>query len=98
MRDSSAVSREKREGMLNDWRESLRQERKPQAFVQQAPIGEEARRAKMINEKRQKDFMEEQEKIAKATRDNNLEYMMRNGNMIDVHKQALRNMQAGAKI
>lgn len=98
MRESSGVSREKREDLLNGWRESLRQERKPQALVAQAPIGEEARRARMINEKRQREFMNEQEKLAKATRDSNLDHMMRNGNMIDVHKQALRNMQAGAKI
>jgi hypothetical protein len=98
LRESSGVSREKREDLLNGWRESLRQERKPQASVAQASIGEEARRARMISEKRQREFMDEQEKLAKATRDNNLDHMMRNGNMIDAHKQALRNMQAAAKI
>lgn len=98
MREPSGVSKEKREDLLNGWRESLRQERKPQAIVAQAPIGEEARMARLINEKRQRQFMVEQEQLAKATRDNTLDHMMRNGNMIDAHKQALRNMQAGAKI
>lgn len=98
LRAPNAVSQEKRADLLNGWRESLRQEQQPQALVAQAPIGEEARMARLIQEKRQRQFMAEQEQLAKVTRDNTLDHMMRNGNMIDVHKQRLRNMQAGAKI
>ncbi|TID19516.1 25S rRNA (cytosine-C(5))-methyltransferase [Venturia nashicola] len=98
LRMPNAVSQEKRADLLNGWHQSLRQEQQPQALVAQAPRGEEARMARLIQEKRQREFMAEQEQIAKATRDNTLDHMMRNGNMIDVHKQRLRNMQAGAKI
>lgn len=99
LRAPNAVSQEKRTDLLNGWHESLRQEQQQaKALVAQAPIGEEARMARLIQEKRQRQFMADQEQLAKATRDNTLDHMMRNGNMIDVHKQRLRNMQAGAKI
>lgn len=98
LRAPNAVSQEKRKDLLNGWHESLRQEQEPQALVAQATIGEEARMARLIQEKRQRQFMAQQEQLARMTRDNTLDHMMRNGNMIDVHKQRLRNMQAGAKV
>ncbi|QDS69902.1 hypothetical protein FKW77_000979 [Venturia effusa] len=98
LRAPNAVSHEKRADLMNGWRQALRQEQHPQALIAHAPIGEEARMARLLQEKRQQQFMAEQEQIARATRDNTLDHMMRNGNMIDVHRQRLRNMQAGAKI
>ncbi|KAE9992593.1 hypothetical protein EG327_008468 [Venturia inaequalis] len=98
LRAPNAISQEKRADLLNGWHESLRQESKPQALVAQAPIGEEARMARLMQEKRRRQFVAEQEQAAKMARDNTLDHMMRNGNMMDVHKQRLRNMQAGAKI
>ncbi|KAI9844361.1 MAG: hypothetical protein M1837_005665 [Sclerophora amabilis] len=91
-RDSN-FSPQKRDNMLAQWRESMRQD----LSKDHLPIvAAEDRRTQMINERQQS--MQNQRHIAMATsrRDSMLDEKMRRGEMNDLHKEALRRMQAGA--
>jgi len=84
--------------MLTHWRESLRQERgQTPTASQRIPNADEMRRAMMLDEKRQKQYREQQQQMMKDSRDDAFDHMMRSGNMIDAHKQAMRKMQENAK-
>jgi hypothetical protein len=97
-RQTSNISQSKRESMLTSWRQSLRAEQQQaQMPGQSSPAADEVRRQRMINEKRQKQMMEKQEKIKKNVRDDQFDQAMRNGNLIDAHRKALQRMQSDAK-
>jgi hypothetical protein len=90
----SGMDASKRETLLNSWRESLREELAPTKPV---PLADDGRRAAMINERRQKQMMEQQHQVARHVRDSTFDNMMRRGDMLELHREALRKMQANAK-
>jgi hypothetical protein len=94
-----SASQQRRENLLTSWRESLREDQNPQKpATQQKPLADEAQRLRLLQEKRQRQAAREQEKLAKAKKEERISSkMMKGGNLIDAHKNAMRNMQAGIK-
>lgn len=89
---TSGMDQGKREAMLATWRESMRNEMSPVQPV----VADEGRRAAMLNERRQKEMEKQQQAIAANHRDTVFDSMMRRGDMLDAHKEAMRRMQAAA--
>lgn len=89
---TSGIDQSKREAMLASWRESVRQEMAPVQPV----VADEGRRIAMINERKQKEMEKQQQVIAATYRDTVFDSMMRRGDMLDLHKEAMRRMQAAA--
>jgi hypothetical protein len=94
-----SASQQRRENLLTNWRESLREDQNPQkAAVQQTLAADELQRMRLLQEKRQRQAAREQEKLAKAKKQEKISStMMKGGNLIDAHKLAMRNMQASVK-
>jgi hypothetical protein len=82
----------RREVMLANWRESMRQEA-PQV---NNTVNEEGRRIALINERRQKELEKQQQDMAAQQRESVMGNMMRSGQMLDAHREAMRRMQAKA--
>jgi hypothetical protein len=90
---SNAPSAQKREAMLASWRASMRNENSP---MSQPPVADEGRRQAMLSERRQAEAMKTMaERVTKA-RDNAFDDMMRRGDMLDLHREAMRKMQGHA--
>ncbi|KAF2463729.1 uncharacterized protein BDR25DRAFT_245067 [Lindgomyces ingoldianus] len=89
----SGIDQGRREAMLASWRESMRQDTAP---IQAVAISEEARRAAMINDIRQKEMEKQQQTVAETYRDAMVGNMMRSGEMMDAHREAMRRLQANA--
>ncbi|KAK3062766.1 hypothetical protein LTS18_003404 [Coniosporium uncinatum] len=96
-RTSSGTEHKKREAMLASWRESFRQDTqtKQQQLPRRAQVDED-RRAVMLNEKRQQQMMIQRQAAVASKRESTFDTMMRRGDMIEMHKEALRKMQAKA--
>ncbi|KAF2114784.1 hypothetical protein BDV96DRAFT_85063 [Lophiotrema nucula] len=92
-RSSGGYDQDRREVMLANWRESIRHEAVP---AQPTVVGEQARRAVMITDRRQKETHKQQQVVAAQYRDSMMDSMMRSGEMLDVHREAMRRMQAKA--
>jgi hypothetical protein len=56
----------------------------------------EQQRAALINERRQKEAQKQQHEAAQQQRASMLDSMMRSGQMLDAHREAMRKMQANA--
>jgi len=87
-----ALNDEKREIMLANWRQSVRQD----LNAAQPLLADEGRRAAMLNDRRQQQAAEQQKTMAANYRDSVFDSMMRRGDMLDLHKEAMRRMQASA--
>jgi hypothetical protein len=94
-----AAHQHRRENLLTNWRESLREDQNPQkAVTQQKPIADEAQRMRLLQEKRQRQAARAQEKLAKAKKEERISSkMMTGGNLIDAHRMAMQKMQSGVK-
>ena len=83
------IDRGKQEVMLASWRESLRQE----LTTAQTPVVDEQRRQALITNRR---AQQQQQAIESTIRTNAMDSVMRRGDMISAHKEAMRKMQASA--
>ncbi|KAI9874650.1 MAG: hypothetical protein M1830_009524 [Pleopsidium flavum] len=92
-RYSSASNPDRREAMLASWRESVRQDL---AVNQQPNFSVDARRQDLMVEKYQSAVNQQQQAMAVNYRDSVFDQAMRRGDMLDLHKEALRKMQASA--
>lgn len=87
-----ALNDERREMMLANWRQSVRHE----LNASQPLLADEGRRAAMLNDRRQQQVADQQRTMAANHRDSVFDSMMRRGDMLDLHKEAMRRMQASA--
>jgi len=94
-RAPSGTDQKKREAMLASWRESFRQDTQTRQQLPRAQADEE-RRAAMLSEKRQRQVMAQRQAAVASKRESDFDTMMRRGDMLDAHKEALRKMQAMA--
>lgn len=79
----------KRDAMLATWRNSMRASAQPR-------IADESHWRVMVSEHRQAQVAQQQQQMVANYRDNKLDAMMRRANGLDLHKAAMRKMQAGA--
>lgn len=79
--------------MLASWRHSVRQDL---ASNQQPNFSVDARRQDLMMEKYQSSLNQQQQAMAVNYRDNAFDQAMRRGDMQDLHKEAIRKMQASA--
>lgn len=84
---------DRREAMLSSWRQSVRQDL---AFNQQPNFSVDARRQDLLAEKYQSGLNQQQQTMAVNYRDSVFDQAMRRGDMMDLHKEAIRKMQASA--
>ena len=91
-RSSSSQSNRKREDLYADWRENIRDVTPPQTAAYIA----EQQRAALLNERRQKELERQQREAVQQQRASMMDNMMRNGQMLDAHREAMRKMQANA--
>jgi hypothetical protein len=92
-RTHTSGSDQKREVLLADWRESIRQPASPDQSA--AAMAEEQRRA-TLNAKRQQEMEQQQQNMVAQQRESMRQSMMRNNGMLDAHREAMRKLQAGA--
>ncbi|KAF2680679.1 hypothetical protein K458DRAFT_434256 [Lentithecium fluviatile CBS 122367] len=92
-RTNTSGSDQKREVLLADWRESIRQEGTP---VQSAAAMAEEQRRAALNAKRQKEVEQQHQVMVAQQRESMRQTMMRNNDMLDAHREAMRKMQAAA--
>ena len=92
-RYSSASNPDRREAMLASWRHSVRQDL---AFNQQPNFSVDARRQDLMMEKYQTGINQQHQAMAVKYRESVFDQAMRRGDMIDLHKEAIRKMQASA--
>ncbi len=79
--------------MLASWRHSVRQDL---ALNQQPNSSVDARRQDLMMEKYQSGLNQQQQAMAVNYRDSVFDQAMRRGDMLDLHKEAIRKMQASA--
>ncbi|KAJ4379238.1 hypothetical protein N0V86_005283 [Didymella sp. IMI 355093] len=91
-RTSSSQSDRKREDLYADWRENIRDVTPPQTAAYIA----EQQRAALLNERRQKEMERQQRESIQQQRASMMDNMMRSGQMLDAHREAMRKMQANA--
>ena len=101
-RRTSAVisaSRHRRENLLTNWRESLREDQNPQKpATRERPDADEAKRARLLQEKRNRQAAREQEKREKAKKEEKISNKMsHNVDMVEAHRRAMLKMQSGVK-
>lgn len=92
-RSSFTVTAQKRESMLALWRESIRQE-EALSLVPKETV--ESRRASMLMEKQQSRMNKQYLEATKIYQENAIDEAMRRGDLQELHKDALRRMQANA--
>lgn len=90
---SSPATIQRRESMLASWRESMRQDAVLGSGPQQTV---ETRRAEMLMEKHQSTVSQQYSEATKIVHEQAFEQAMRRGDMQELHKQAMRKMQANA--
>lgn len=93
-RRSSAIDPRRQETTLANWRSSLALDKVPAGPI----VVDEGRRAAMLAEQRQRQIAALQEQSAREYRDGMVGGLMRRGDMLDAHREALRRMQAGANV
>jgi hypothetical protein len=91
-RTSSSQSDQRREELYAGWRNTMRDVTPPQTQAFKV----EQQRAALINERRQKEAQKQQHEAAQQQRASMLDSMMRSGQMLDAHREAMRKMQANA--
>jgi hypothetical protein len=92
-RYSTPSNLDRREAMLASWRHSVRQDL---ALNQQPNSSVDARRQDLMMEKYQSGLNQQQQAMAVNYRDSVFDQAMRRGDMLDLHKEAIRKMQASA--
>jgi hypothetical protein len=92
LRTRNSQSDAKREELYAGWRGTMRDVTPPQA---QAYIVEQQRMA-LLNERRQKEAEKQAREAAQMQRASMLDSMMRSGQMLDAHREAMRKMQGKA--
>ncbi|KAL1793470.1 hypothetical protein ACET3X_008452 [Alternaria dauci] len=90
--NSSAQSEQKREQLYAGWRDTMRDIQPPQTAAHIA----EQQRAALIMERRQKEMEKQQRELVQQQRASQMDSMMRSGQMMDAHREAMRKMQANA--
>lgn len=91
-RTPSSQSNRKREDLYADWRENIRDVTPPQTAAYIA----EQQRAALLNERRQRELERQQRESIQQQRASMMDNMMRSGQMLDAHREAMRKMQANA--
>ena len=91
-RTPSSQSNRKREDLYADWRENIRDVTPPQTAAYIA----EQQRAALLNDRRQKELERQQREAVQQQRASMMDNMMRSGQMLDAHREAMRKMQANA--
>lgn len=91
-RTPSSQSTRKREDLYADWRENIRDVTPPQTAAYIA----EQQRAALLNDRRQKEVERQQREAVQQQRASMMDNMMRSGQMLDAHREAMRKMQANA--
>lgn len=91
-RTPSSQSTRKREDLYADWRENIRDVTPPQTAAYIA----EQQRAALLSERRQKEMERQQREAVQQQRASMMDNMMRSGQMLDAHREAMRKMQANA--
>ena len=91
-RTPSSQSNRKREDLYADWRENIRDVTPPQT----ASYIAEQQRAALLNDRRQKELERQQREAVQQQRASMMDNMMRSGQMLDAHREAMRKMQANA--
>ena len=95
---SSLTNTERRDVMLANWRSSVRQELNPET-VPQIESELDARRTELMNEKHQLGLNRQKRAVSAVSasyRDSMVDQAMRSSEMLDVHREAMRKMQAAA--
>ena len=92
---SALTDLERRDLMLTSWRTSVRQELNSNT-VPQIQSKLDARRTELMNEKYRLGLDRKQKAITASYRDSMIDQAMRSGDMLDVHREAMRKMQAAA--
>ncbi|XPS76385.1 hypothetical protein M3J09_008438 [Ascochyta lentis] len=92
-RTPSTQSSRKREDLYADWRENIRDVAPAQ---QTAAYIAEQQRAALLKERRQKEVERQQREAVQQQRASLMDSMMRSGQMLDAHREAMRKMQANA--
>ncbi|KAI9762618.1 MAG: hypothetical protein M4579_000236 [Chaenotheca gracillima] len=92
-RESNHVDPERRETMLAQWRQSVRQDLSKNTEPQ---LAAEGRRSQMLNDRQRLLQNQRQSALASSRRDSLFDEKMRRGEMHDLHKEAMRRMQASA--
>ncbi|KAF2095043.1 hypothetical protein NA57DRAFT_44840 [Rhizodiscina lignyota] len=97
-RDASSMDASKREAMLASWRASMRNEFSATSTPTgaQRPAPDEGRRATLLNERKQAEMMKAMQERQANARDAAFDTAMRRGDMLDLHKEAMRKMQGQA--
>ncbi|KAK4988272.1 hypothetical protein LTR66_007359 [Elasticomyces elasticus] len=89
---TNAVDRGKQDVMLSKWRQAIQADNQLHAPL----LADENRRQAMLGERRQVQ-LQQQERLAVAShRENAFGNLMRRGDMLDLHRDAMRKMQARA--
>jgi hypothetical protein len=91
-RSSSTHSEQKREQLYAGWRDTMRDIAPPQNAAHMA----EQQRAALLMERRQKEMEKQQRELMQQQRASQMDSMMRSGQMMDAHREAMRKMQANA--
>ena len=91
-RTLSSQSNRRREDLYADWRENIRDVTPPQTAAYIA----EQQRAALLNDRRQKEVERQQREAIQQQRASMMDNMMRSGQMLDAHREAMRKMQANA--
>jgi len=91
----TSLDQDKREMMLATWRESIRRDL-PAVQPAPSPIDEESRRIARLEQLRQKEMEKQQMVAAKEQRDAMVDNMMRSGEMLEAHREAMRRLQGRA--
>lgn len=91
-RTPSSQSTRKREDLYADWRENMRDATQPQTTTYIA----EQQRAALLNDRRKKEQERQQRESIQQQRASMMDNMMRSGQMLDAHREAMRKMQANA--
>ncbi|KAF1940929.1 hypothetical protein EJ02DRAFT_405545 [Clathrospora elynae] len=91
-RTTNSQSDQKREKLYAGWRDTMRDVEPPQTAVYIA----EQQRIALFNEKRQKEAEKQHRKMMQQQRASQMDSLMRSGQMMDAHREAMRKMQANA--
>ncbi|KAK5008647.1 hypothetical protein LTR16_005620 [Cryomyces antarcticus] len=91
-RTSAAVDPARREAVLATWRDSVRAD----LTANQPLLADEGRRQAMLAERRQAALWRQQAAMEKGQKESEFDAAMRKGEMLSLHKEALRKMQASA--
>lgn len=91
-----SVDNHTRQARMASFRESLRTTVGPSAQSAQAAAIDEGHRVAMLNQKRHDQAQAQQKQYERSVMDNATDQRMRNGDMLDLHKDMLRKMQRRA--